>query len=114
MSAVDEVFDQRAELRSVAAIAHVGEAALGALEDILGEDAPVTYAYDRIEEMEAGVKFILDNPAATLSAQHEAWIARNRARLNLGDPRLVPFDQLQLGQQLKARLWRHICHAMIG
>lgn len=114
MNAVDEVFDQRIELQSIEVICAIGDAAVLELESWLGEDEPLGYTDWRKHDLEAGVRFILDNPSATLASQHEAWKERNRARLKPDDPRLVPFDQLPFGQQLKARLWRHIVHAIIG
>lgn len=114
MNAVDEVFDQRIELQSIEVICAIGDAAVCELEDWLGEPVSEHENAERMADLEAGVRFILDNPSATLAAQHEAWKERNRARLKPDDHRLVPFDQLPFGQQLKARLWRHIVHAIIG
>lgn len=120
MNAVDEVFEavRKDELQSIETICEIGDGALQALEMILGaRDVPDIYpgcGSERARDLEAGVRFILDNPAATLAAQHEAWKERNRVRLAPDDPRLAPFDQLPFGQQLKARLWRHIVHAIIG
>jgi hypothetical protein len=115
VSAVEQI--EREELQSIETICEIGDAAVQVLECSLGEETADIYpgcAPPRARDVEAGVRFILDNPAAPLAAQHDAWIARNRARLGTDDPRLVPFEQLPFGQQLKARLWRHIVHAIIG
>ena len=109
----DQEWLNKAELQSLETICEIGSAAVDALEEILGEDEGDASVY-KAEDVEAGVKFIVDNPAAPLAAQHQAWIERNRARLKPDDPRLVPYEQLPFGMQLKARLWRHIVHAIIG
>jgi hypothetical protein len=105
------------ELRSLETICAIGDAAIRELEAILGEVEGDPYEHASAEqqsETEAGVQFILDHPASPLSAQHDAWLARNTHRLFADDPRRVPFDQLPFGLQLKARLWRHIVHAVVG
>src|SRR5215813_328486 len=94
----------RGELQSIEVICEIGCAAVEALEGILGETEGEASS-DKADDIEAGVRFIIDNPAAPLAAQHEAWIERNRGRLAADDPRLVPYDQLPFGMQLKARLW---------
>ena len=108
----------RDELVELETICRIGDAAVRELERVLGnfvyENPFDTATVERREELEAGVMFILDNPAAPLSAQHDAWRARNAGRLPADDPRLVPFDKLPFGLQLKARLWRHIVHAIVG
>lgn len=114
MSAAEEVSGEKAELQSVEVICAIGDTAVSELEDWLGEEPHQWSDAERQAELEAGVRFILDHPAVPLSAQHDAWIARNRSRLKLDDPRLVPFGRLPFGMQLKARLWRHIVHAIIG
>jgi hypothetical protein len=109
--------DGNAELQSLEVICAIGDAAVRALEEMLGEQPSIPYdeaAKERQAEIEAGVRFILDKPASSYAAQHDAWRARNVQRLDRDDPRLVKFDQLPFGQQLKARLWRHIVHAVIG
>lgn len=104
------------EIATLETICAVGDMAVLALEDILGEDQGPYQSMtpERKVELAAGVQFILDHPAAPLAAQHDAWLARNTHRLAPDDPRRVPFDQLPFGQQLKARLWRHITHAVVG
>lgn len=105
------------EIQSLEMICEIGDAAVRALEAALGEQPCIPYpeaSADRQSELEAGVQYILGNAASPLSAQHDAWRARNFGRLRLDDPRLVPFDKLPPGLQLKARLWRHIVHAVVG
>lgn len=109
--------EERAQLQQVEVIANIGYDAVRTLEDILGEQPSLSWddlPDVRREEYIAGVKFILDRPHLPLSAQHDAWRARNVVRVGYDDPRMVPFDELPFGQQLKARLWRHITHAIIG
>lgn len=70
------------------------------------------------------VKWLLDNPTSSVSAQHDAWRARKAARgwkdgerkdyAALTNPYMKPFDDLTPLQQRKARLWRHIIFAMVG
>jgi hypothetical protein len=108
--------DEREMLQQVDVIAEIGYEAVRTLETISGEE-PVAWCDlppERVADVEAGVRFVLDNPNAPLAAQHDAWVARNRQRLAADDPRLVSFDQLPFGQQLKARIWRHIVHAVVG
>lgn len=115
---------ERAALQQVEVIAEIGHAAVMQLEitqlECLGYDPEVEWrtwwdlSDDEQNDRIAGVRFILDNPALPLAAQHEDWIRRNDARLSSGDPRRRPFDELPFGQQLKARLWRHIVHAIVG
>jgi len=109
------------ELRTLETICAIGDAAVIALEGLLDSDGKeeeaVPYLFASAEqqsETEAGVQFILDHPASPLSDQHAAWLERNAGRLAADDPRRVPFDQLPFGMQLKARLWRHIVHAVVG
>ena len=111
--------DERAELQSLDVICAIGDAAIRQLEEILGFPEQPSLPYleapkERQEEIEAGVRFILDKPSSSLAQQHDAWRARNVHRLDKDDPRLVKFDQLPFGMQLKARLWRHIVHAIVG
>lgn len=59
------------------------------------------------------VKWLIDHPTASVSAQHDAW--RSRAMLDGEDhPNLIPYDELPWSQQMKARLWRHVILAVIG
>lgn len=104
------------ELQTLEVICAIGDAAVQELEWQLGQGESQTEETfkARREELEAGVRYILEHPAAPLSAQHDAWLARNTHRLAPDDPRRKPFDQLPFGQQLKARLWRHIVHAVVG
>lgn len=108
--------DEQAFFRQIDVIAEIGYEAVRTQEYIAGEQAPAWCDLDahRVVEIEEGVQFIVDNPNLPLSAQHDAWIERNRNRLAEDDPRLVPFDRLPFGMQLKARLWRHVVHAIIG
>lgn len=110
------------ELQTVEVICAIGDAAVRELEFVQWQpgDSPVAECHyednpeDRRAELEAGVRYILEHPATPLSAQHDAWRARNAHRLKPDDPRLKPFDELPFGMQLKARLWRHIVHAVVG
>lgn len=109
--------DERELLQQIDVIAEIGYEAVRTLEAIAGEQSSLPWcdlSAERLDELESGVRFILKNPAAPLSAQHDWWLARNKGRLSKDDPRLVPFDSLPFGQQLKARLWRHVVHAIIG
>lgn len=109
--------EERAELQSLDVICAIGDAAVRALEEVLGEQPAIPYLEapkDRQAEIEAGVQFILDRPSSSLADQHDAWRARNVHRLDKDDPRLVKFYYLPFGQQLKARIWRHIVHAIVG
>jgi hypothetical protein len=69
-----------------------------------------------------GVEFLLTNPGAPASAQHNAWMADKTAdgwKFGLvkdaekkEHPCLVPFDQLPDWQQAKDRLFQSIVHAL--
>jgi hypothetical protein len=69
-----------------------------------------------------GVEFLLANPGALASAQHNAWMADKTAdgwKFGLvkdaekkEHPCLVPFDQLPDWQQAKDRLFQSIVHAL--
>ncbi len=109
--------DERDDLQQLEVIAEIGYEAVRALEKLRGEQPSLPWdelSEERRQELEDGVKFILERAASPLSAQHDAWRARNIGRLPKDDPRLVPFDQLSFGLQLKARIWRHIAHAVVG
>ena len=116
-AAAQEAAEEKAELQSLDVICAIGDAAIRQLEELLGEQPSTPYLEapkERQAEIEAGVKFILDKSASSLANQHDAWRARNVGRLEPDDPRLVKFDELPFGMQLKARLWWHICHAIVG
>lgn len=76
------------------------------------------------EKTADGVRSLLANPAASLSTQHDWWMAARAADgWQYGEvkdpekkthPNMVPFDQLPWDQQVKDRLFRHIVHAIIG
>ena len=69
-----------------------------------------------------GVRFVIDNPDAGDSAQHDAWMAEKAAAgwtyAEVKDdeakthPCMVPFDQLPPEQQAKDRLFRAVVRAM--
>jgi hypothetical protein len=59
------------------------------------------------------VKWFIDHPSATLSAEHDAWRARKILQ-NPDHTNLVPYDELPFSQQVKLRLWRHTMLAVIG
>ena len=69
-----------------------------------------------------GVKFALQNPDASDSAQHDAWMADKikdgwvygavKDAAAKTHPCLVPFDQLPAFQQTKDRLFRAIVRAL--
>jgi hypothetical protein len=106
------------EIEDIAAICHsVNKAYCEALGDFSHphwDDAP---DWQR-EGARAGVQFILDNPDAGPTAQHDTWMA-----LKIADgwtygptkdteakthPCLVPFDQLPKEQQVKDFLFRGV------
>lgn len=110
--------EERAHYQDAELIARVGHAAIQALEEFdVGQSA--LPRWDQLppetrQELVAGVQYIFDHPNAPVSAQHDAWLARNAHRLAPDDPRRKAYADLTYGQQLKAALWRHICHAFAG
>ena len=70
-----------------------------------------------------GVRFHIMNPDASDAASHENWLAQKHdegwAYGPVKDPSIkqhpcmLPFDQLPGEQQVKDRLFRSICHALI-
>jgi hypothetical protein len=108
----------RAAFCTIEAIAELGWEAHRAWESIIGEGPKLAWEQmsdDRRAALCDGVKYILKHPAASTSAQHDYWRARRAS--TVGDdfhPNMVPFDQLPWAQQMKARLWRNIVHAIVG
>jgi hypothetical protein len=62
------------------------------------------------------VKWLIEHPTSSVSAQHDAWRARmaSRGLIENEHPNMVPFDSLPFSQQMKARLWRNIIFAVLG
>lgn len=88
-----------------------------AWERNIGEDSDGRY-FDELDGVEqdliaASVRWLIEHPTASISAQHDAWRAR-MTRIDMEHPNLKPFDELPFSQQMKARLWRHVILAMIG
>jgi hypothetical protein len=106
------------EINDIAAICHsVNKAyceAYGDFSQPHWDDAP---DWQR-ESARAGVQFILDNPDAGATAQHDTWMALKIADgWTYGEtkdaeakthPCLVPFDQLPKEQQVKDFLFRGV------
>lgn len=109
--------EERAQYATPENIARVGYEAVAALEDTFGAPDYLSWnelAPERQADYIAGVNYIFDHPNAPVSAQHDAWLARNSHRLAPDDPRRKTYAELTYGQQVKAALWRHICHAFGG
>jgi hypothetical protein len=111
----------------LACIAEVGWAAQLAWEGVLNDYSSDGFYDITKEDRDAAVflvKWLLDNPTCSISAQHDAWRAKKvECGWSYGDeknygfktsPYLKPFDELTPLQQRKARLWRHIIFAMVG
>ena len=65
---------------------------------------------DRVRD---SVKWFIEHPTASLSAEHDAWGER-KMTIDPHHPNLVPYDELPFDQQVKLRLWRHTILAVIG
>lgn len=71
----------------------------------------------------AGVQFVIDNPDAPLSAQHDSWMAQKLAdgwvygevkdEEAKTHPCMVPYDQLPPEQKAKDQLFRDTVHLML-
>jgi hypothetical protein len=113
-----EIYDGPIRDKNDVTIEHISEFGYEVVrlwEECIGENTELSFGEltdERRADLMAGVMFILDHAAAPVSAQHDAWRARNFARLKPDDPRLVPFDQLPWTIQKKAQLWRRIVHAL--
>lgn len=93
-----------------------------AWEKILGE--PPTLPWDNLSasrqrEIMDGVRYILDNPHQPVFAQHDFWRATQHAKspMALRDKQIdnfLDYEYLKWSQQMKARLYRHIVHAIVG
>lgn len=75
--------------------------------------------FGELEESEqdriaSSVRWLIEHPTASISAQHDAWRSRTKFGDTEGHPNAKPFDELPFAQQMKARLWRHVILAMIG
>lgn len=95
-------------------IAAVGWEALRAWGAVIGEAPWLTWERltdDAKRECIDNVSYILDHPHSSISMQHDNWRARQAA---LGRPDVGPFDSLPFSQQVKAKIWRHIVHAIVG
>jgi hypothetical protein len=124
---VSEVADPPPPFQDLGSIAELGWQAQLAWEHILGELPRLDWE-DLPDKEKINVvflvKWLLDNPTSSVSAQHDAWRARKAADgwkdgerkdyQALTNPYMKPFDDLSPLQQRKARLWRHIIFAMVG
>lgn len=111
------------EINDIAAICHsVNKAYCASLGDFSQphwDDAP---DWQR-ESARFGVQFVLDNPDAPASSQHDCWMALKIADgWTYGEtkdaeakthPCLVPFDQLPKEQQVKDFLFRGVVEGFI-
>jgi hypothetical protein len=90
-----------------------------AWENNIGESIDYRF-FGELEEDEqnniaSSVRWLVEHPTASISAQHDAWRERVSQIPDYEDhPNLKPFDELPFAQQMKARLWRHVVLAMIG
>ena len=89
-----------------------------AWERIIGEESDCDYSWDYLGEddrnvLRESVKWLIEHPTSSISAQHDAWRERT-VLLDVGHVNLVPFDELPWPQQMKARLWRHVILAVVG
>lgn len=105
--------EARAQYSTPENVARVGYEAVRAIERTFGSDPGPweSLSVGKQADYIAGVNYIFDHASAPVDAQHAAWLARNAHRLAQNDPRRQPWESLDYGQQLKAVIWRHICHA---
>ncbi len=88
-----------------------------AWEKIIGEQPRFDWDElneDEREDLRESVSWLIENPTASISAQHDAWRGRHMLSGRRDHANLVPFDELPWPQQMKARLWRHVILAVIG
>ncbi len=124
---IGENNSSRDDLVTIENIAQLGWQAHREWESIIGE--PVKVEWEDLSEAWQrnvcdGVRYILEHPAAPVSAQHDHWRARmamdgwtygeTKNGAAMQHPNMVEFDRLSFPQQMKARLWRHIVHAVVG
>ena len=96
-------------------------------ESILGEQPrpPWTVLAEPMQnQVLDSVRYILEHPTAPVAAQHDHWRARmamdgwtyglEKSGAAMTHPNLMEFDALPFAQQMKARLFRHIVHAVVG
>ena len=112
------------EIVQIAQVAHeVNKAyceALGDTSQPTWADAPDWQRDSAI----AGVKFHIENPGASASASHDAWLAQKKADgwkyglvkdpAKKEHPCFVPFEHLPTEQKAKDFLFRQIVHSLAG
>src|SRR5712691_3830218 len=124
---IDENNLARDDLVTVENIARLAWESHITWEGIIGECPKPPYRTltdDRQEEVCDSVRYILEHPTAPVAAQHDHWRARmamdgwtygeTKSGAAMTHPNLVEFDALPFAQQMKARLFRHIVHAVVG
>jgi hypothetical protein len=116
---VGKAADERERLQKIDVIAELGWQSHIAWERIIGEQQKPDWrdlSTDEVMRLEESVRWLIDHPTSSVSAQHDAWRARmsSRGLIENEHPNMVPFDELPFSQQMKARLWRHIIFAVFG
>jgi hypothetical protein len=112
----DAPLDERELYQTIDVIAQLGWETHRTWEHIIGD--PPRLPWDELspaaqEEIKIGVKYIIEHPTVPVHAQHDHWRAA-MAAAGHDHPNMVEWSELSYSQQMKARLWRHIVHAVIG
>lgn len=108
---------ERDELMTAETIAELAYECERRWEKIIG-DAPRP-DWDELDEARklqliAGVVWMLSHSSASLAQQHDHWRAQTGKGDTSSEGNALPYDDIPWAQQIKARLWRHLCHAIVG
>ncbi len=124
---IDENNLSRDDLVTIENIAQLGWQAHREWESIIGEQPkPAWDALTPAQQNDIcdGVRYILEHPTVSVRVQHDYWRGRmamdgwcygeTKNGAAMQHPNMIEFDALPFAQQMKARLWRHIVHAVVG